>query len=216
MGPLGQLTLLVAALCPTLVASEAPASLPKITDITFSGSGCPSDGGVKVAGGFDSLSVTFKEFSAKLPGNKTLNCQAHVQGSGGSPGWQFKLKEATVYGRAYLQPETRLSYFHTVYFSQNAANTVRPVSATYRRRFLTLLYQKTQQGELENSGAASINKDVILYSDLSASNVWSPCPGADGYTGIFNINFRGALDGEAGKASFVAKSQKLGFEWRKC
>lgn len=198
MGPLAGITLLVAALCPTIVAAEAPASLPKITGITFSGNGCPSNNGVKVSGGFDSLVVNFSEFSATLPGDRTLNCQAHLQGSGGSPGWQFKLKEATVWGRAYLQPETRLSYFHTVFFSQNAAKTT------------------TQQGELGNPGNTAINRDVILHSDLSASNVWSPCPGADGYTGIFNVNFRGALDGDSGKASFVAKSQKLAFEWRRC
>jgi hypothetical protein len=48
-----------------------------------------------------------------------------------------------------------------------------------------------------------------------ASKVWSPCTGSDGYTGIMNINFRGALTGD-GKAQFVADTEQWDLEWRRC
>ncbi len=126
MGPLARLTLLLAAVFPSAVVSDSPASLPKITSITFSGNGCPQGSATKYDGSFDDLSVSYpSDFIARLPGDKPMaNCQVHIQASGASSGWQFALKDNWVQGRVWLQPGTSLEYYTSVYFSQDAANTV--------------------------------------------------------------------------------------------
>jgi len=124
MGPLARLTVLIAALSPSLVLSATPDALPQIKSITFSGNGCPSD--PKWSGGFNDLSVSYGEFGARLPGDRsTVACQVHIQGTGGSPGWQVALKETWVTGHVWLQPNTKLEFLTTSFFSQDAARTVR-------------------------------------------------------------------------------------------
>ncbi|KAK4454545.1 hypothetical protein QBC34DRAFT_375054 [Podospora aff. communis PSN243] len=197
MGPLAKLTVLLAALAPSLVQSATPDRLPQIKSITFSGSGCPSD--PKWSGGFNDLQISFGEFGARIPGDRgTVNCQVHIQGTGGSPGWQVALKETWVTGHVWLQPGTKLEYLTTSFFSQDATKT------------------NTQRGEKKNDGKGSINEDVVLYTDLSRGQVWSQCFGGDGYTGIFNVNFRGVLSGDGGRASFEAQKQQWRLDWRRC
>jgi hypothetical protein len=124
MGPLARLTVLMAALSPSLVLSATPDALPQIKSITFSGSGCPSD--PKWSGSFNDLQISFGEFGARLPGDRsTVACQVHIQGTGGSPGWQVALKETWITGHVWLQPGTKLEYLTTSFFSQDAARTVR-------------------------------------------------------------------------------------------
>jgi hypothetical protein len=127
MGPLARLTVLLAALAPSLVQSAAPEHIPQIKSITFSGSGCPSD--PRWSGGFDNLQISFGEFGARLPGDRSsLFCQVHIQGTGGSPGWQVALKETWVTGHLWLQPGTKLEYLTSSFFSQDATRTVRSIS----------------------------------------------------------------------------------------
>lgn len=196
MGPLARLTVLMAAL-PSLVLSAAPAAIPKIKTIQFSGQGCPSD--PKWTGTFDNLVISYDEFDSKYPSDRaTLACQVHIQGTGGSPGWQVALKETWVTGHLWLQAGTKVEYLTTSFFSQDAART------------------NTQKGERTNNGKGTVNEDVVLYNDLSSGLVWSPCFGADGYTGIFNVNFRTVLSGDSNKAAFDAQKSQWKLEWRRC
>lgn len=76
--------------------------------------------------------------------------------------------------------------------------------------------QITKRGTKANDGKGSINEDVVLYSDLSNGLVWSECFGGDGYTGILNVNFRGVLSGDGGRATFEAQNQRWKLEWKRC
>ena len=123
MGPLARLTVLLAAVCPALVMSDTPANIPRISSISFSGNGCPAE--PQWAGGFDNLMISYNQFNAKLPGEKAnLNCQVHLQGTGGSPGWQVALRETWVQGHLVLAPGTKLDYWSSAFFSQDAGRTV--------------------------------------------------------------------------------------------
>lgn len=122
MGLLSNLAVLLAAASAASAADPAPADAPKITSITYSGSGCPNN--AKFSGSFSDPVVTFPNFVASLPGNQTVACQVHLQASGASAGWQAAISRNTVKGRVSLSPGTALTYYTTVYFSQDAANTV--------------------------------------------------------------------------------------------
>jgi hypothetical protein len=123
MGILSHLTVLLAAVYP-LVASETATPTPKITSITYSGSGCASD--PKLAGDFNDPTFTYQDFSLTLSSveSRTANCQVHLQASGAGAGWQVALTRNVVKGHVYLTPGDTLNYYTTVYFSQDAANTV--------------------------------------------------------------------------------------------
>jgi hypothetical protein len=83
MGLLSQLTVVLAAATHTVLAAPADVSgadvaTPRITSITFSGSGCARD--PRFSGNFNNPSVTFTDFAAASPGaNQTLNCEVHLQ-----------------------------------------------------------------------------------------------------------------------------------------
>ncbi|KAH6854108.1 hypothetical protein B0I37DRAFT_22143 [Chaetomium sp. MPI-CAGE-AT-0009] len=193
MGLLSNILLLTAA--SAAVADTAAPAVPKITSITFSGSGCARD--PKFSGSFNDPTVTFNNFAASLPGSQTLNCQVHLQASGASPGWQVALKTNVVKGRVLLSPGTTLTHYTTVFFSQDAGRS------------------DTISGSVSNSGGGTVNEGVTLVANADGGKVWSPCTGSDGYTGIMNINFRGALAGD-GKAHFVADTEQWDLEWRRC
>ncbi|KAH6650399.1 hypothetical protein F5144DRAFT_43757 [Chaetomium tenue] len=193
MGILSNILLLTAA--SAAMADTAAPATPKITSITFSGNGCAKD--PKFSGGFNDPTVTFSSFAASLPGTQTLNCQAHLQATGASPGWQVSLKTNVIKGRVLLTPGTSLTHYTTVFFSQDAARS------------------DTISGTVSNNGDGTVNEGVTLVAKADASRVWSPCTGSDGYTGIMNINFRGALTGD-GKAQFVADTEEWDLEWRRC
>jgi len=193
MGILSNLLLLTAA--SAAMADTAAPATPKISSITFSGSGCARD--PKFSGSFNDPTITFSSFAASLPGSQTLNCQVHLQATGASPGWQVSLKTNVIKGRVYLTPGTSLTHYTTVFFSQDAARS------------------DTISGTVSNDGDGTVNEGVTLVAKADASRVWSPCTGSDGYTGIMNINFRGALTGD-GKAQFVADTEEWDLEWRRC
>lgn len=197
MGPLTRLTVLLAAVFPAAVVSDSPSSMPKITSVTFSGSGCKND--AKLSGGLSSPTISYDDFTARYPGTSHMvTCQVHLQGSGASPGWQFALKDNWVKGKVWLQPGTSLDYYTTVFFSQDAANT------------------GTVKNTISNTGGGTVERDVVLRNNLAPRKIWSPCTDGDGYTGILNVNFRGILSGEEGRAWFKATSQNWEVEWRQC
>ncbi|KAK1757888.1 hypothetical protein QBC47DRAFT_166718 [Echria macrotheca] len=195
MGLLTGFAALLAA--PAVVLAASPPSLPTITSISFSGNGCSSN--PKYSGNFNDLQITYNSFSVQYPGSQqTQNCQVHIQASGGTPGWQFSIRDVQVTGHAYLTSGTNLDWFSTVYFSQDAANT------------------GSKRDSYQNDGSGTISQDVVLFNDLSGNRVWSPCLGSDGYTGILNVNWRGALTGDGSKASFDAWYQRWDVDWRRC
>jgi len=176
-------------------ALAAPAAIPRITSLTFSGPGCTRD--PKHTGGLSDPTFIFSNFASSLPGTtKTLNCQAHLQAAGASPGWQVAVKANTVRGNVYLTPGTSLDYYTTVFFSHEASKT------------------GTVRGHIDAKDK-TIDQAVTLYSSTGANKVWSPCTGSDGSIGILNVNFRSALNGD-GKAYFEALSENWDLEWRKC
>ncbi|KAK3309757.1 uncharacterized protein B0T15DRAFT_388053 [Chaetomium strumarium] len=203
MGLLSQLTVVLAAATHTALAAPAPADVsgadiatPRITSITFSGNGCARD--PKFSGNFNNPSVTFTDFAAASPGaNQTLNCEVHLQATGASPGWQVALSRNTVKGYVVLPPGTALNYYTTSYFSQDAGKTC------------------TLRGSVSNTGSGTVNQGVTLVSSAGGDKAWSPCTGSDGYTGILNVNFRGALTGD-GRAYFEAQTEEWDLEWRRC
>ncbi|KAL2271412.1 hypothetical protein VTJ83DRAFT_783 [Remersonia thermophila] len=196
MGLLSNLTLLLAATSAVVADTAATPAVPKISSITFSGSGCVKD--PKFSGTFNDPTLTFSNFAAALPGkNQTTHCQAHIQASNGSKGWQFALKSNTVRGHVVLQPGTSLTRYTTIFFSQNPTAT------------------GSFKDTITNDGNKTINRAVVLTGDSDSRTVWSPCIGSDGYTGILNVNLRAVLSGDA-KAYFEANSEEWDVEWRKC
>jgi hypothetical protein len=123
MGALSRFAVAFAALYIPLAAADSPSSQPSITSIQYSGNGCTKD--ASRSGGFDDPTFTYNRFAAALPGiNQTVNCEIHVQAAGASSGWQVALSDVTVCGHLVLDPGTRLDYFTTVYYSENAGSTV--------------------------------------------------------------------------------------------
>jgi hypothetical protein len=122
MGFLSQLTVLLAA-ASAVAAESVPANAPpQITSIKFSGNGCTKE--PKFSGSFNNPTITFPDFSVSIPGDKTSNCQAHLQATGASPGWQVAIKKNVVKGYLVLSPGSSFTHFTTIFFSQDAANTV--------------------------------------------------------------------------------------------
>lgn len=136
MGLLSHLTALLLAaatasssLIPAAAAAAASAAAaspsPRISSISFSGNGCPKD--PKHSGGFTDPTFTYHGFALALPGaNRTANCQVHVQATtgAGAAGWQVALRTNSVRGHVVLSPGTRLEYYTSVFFSQEAGKTV--------------------------------------------------------------------------------------------
>lgn len=124
MGLLSQLTLLIAAATAVTADIAAPAGgTPQITGISYSGNGCKQN--PKFSGNFNDPTLTFHNFAASLPGsNRTVNCQVHLQATGANPGWQAAIRSNIVKGHVVLEPGTALTYYTTIFFSQDAGATV--------------------------------------------------------------------------------------------
>lgn len=127
MGLLSHLTalLLAAATASSSLIPAAASPSPRISSISFSGNGCPKD--PKHSGGFTDPTFTYHGFALALPGaNRTANCQVHVQATtgAGAAGWQVALRTNSVRGHVVLSPGTRLEYYTSVFFSQEAGKTV--------------------------------------------------------------------------------------------
>jgi len=124
MSLLTSFALVAQVLCPVLaVAADSPPSLPHITSVQYSGSGCPNN--AARSGDFNSPTFKYNNFAAAYPGtNQTLNCEVHLQASGGSAGWQVALSQVNINGHLVLDPGMNLDYYTQAYYSQDAANTV--------------------------------------------------------------------------------------------
>lgn len=55
---------------------------------------------------------------------RTANCQAHVSLADGAPGWQVGLRDLWSRGHVELEPGVTLKQYVTVFYSQDAGNTV--------------------------------------------------------------------------------------------
>ena len=125
--PTMRTSLLAAVLTPTLILA-APPTPPHITNLQFSGTGCPNDSGsVKSSTGTlgDTASFTFSQ----LKGSDTDNCQLHIISSGATQGWQVAVKAVTYDGNVKLKSGSALDVVSSVFWSENAGATVRNSSS---------------------------------------------------------------------------------------
>ncbi|OTA55568.1 hypothetical protein K449DRAFT_438488 [Hypoxylon sp. EC38] len=188
---------------------EAPFSPPTIKTISFSGNGCPQDGGRKqISGGWEHFAFTLPDFAASYGGSKpkTVNCQAHMNLVEGESGWQVAVKDIWTKGYLELEPDVKLTQFITTYYSQDAANTVSTVQT------------------VTSPPNSTLARDITIHSSIpNESVVWSPCTGLDGNVGLLNVNFRIAFTSTntnsyayfgGGKNSSV--SERWNWTWRRC
>lgn len=122
MGILSNIAILLTAASAVTAEAAAPAAPPRISSISYSGNGCIQD--PKFSGSFTDPKLTFQNYAVSNPNNRTVNCQVHLQTSGASAGWQVALKSNVVKGHVVLAPGTAVTHYTTVYFSQDAGNTV--------------------------------------------------------------------------------------------
>lgn len=112
------------------IKEQTPSSFhpPTIQSITFSGNGCPQSGTTPLkSGGWAHLRVTLPDFAVSYGGSvntRTANCQAHVNLADGAPGWQVGLRDLWSRGHVELEPGVTLKQYVTVFYSQDAGNTV--------------------------------------------------------------------------------------------
>jgi hypothetical protein len=231
---------LAAAATNQLSLRDAPADLPHVTSIQYSGSGCPSSApAVDKSGSWNDLSFRMNAFEVTLPGtDSTENCEVHIQASGCSAGWQVGVKDVYVQGHVILDPGAELDFYVQTYWSQSAAKTVsdprtlRALSRGCGRRIicwkritdiLTPNEQVTVRGTIENSGTTRIDEVTTAHATIPNSRiVWSPCSTAAGDIGILNVNFRTALvaDGDQygyfGKGDGATATETFSYVWRTC
>ncbi|KAI0099922.1 hypothetical protein GGR51DRAFT_381793 [Nemania sp. FL0031] len=189
------------------VAPMAPIALPRITSLSYSGSGCPSSSpGVERTGaGFSDIGFRLNGFSASLPGieNANANCQVHLQATGCTSGWQVGIQSATVKGHLTLDPGASITWYLTSYWSENAAAT------------------NTISGTISNTGTSRMDEDMSRSAN-AGDVAWSPCAKGDGFLGILNVNFRVALDapgkqyGYFGKDANTPTAESWNYVWRQC
>ncbi|KAI0593861.1 hypothetical protein F4775DRAFT_607060 [Biscogniauxia sp. FL1348] len=183
--------------------APAPAALPRIASISYSGTGCPSSspGVDRTGASWADLAFRMNGFEA-APTTTTANCQVHVQAAGAAPGWQVGLCDVQVRGHAVLDPGATLEYYVTSFWSEDAG------AAT------------TIRSTLANDGAARLDADVTARATVPDDQVaWSPCAAApDGALGLLNVNFRVALLADAGQYGFFgrAPTETWGYVWRRC
>ncbi|KAI1382927.1 uncharacterized protein F4822DRAFT_421589 [Hypoxylon trugodes] len=190
-------------------SSAAPFSPPVVKSVSFSGNGCPQNGGKKqVSGGWRHFTFTLPDFAASFGGSKpkSVNCQAHMNLAGGEPGWQVALKDVWTKGHLELSQEVKLTQFVTIYYSQDAANTISSVET------------------VENPPNSSSTRDITIHSSIPMEGlVWSQCTDSNGNVGILNVNFRVAFT-STNAASYAyygggrnsSVSEKWNWVWRRC
>lgn len=193
------------------LAFAAPPSPPRITKLVFSGTGCPNDSGsvkADTATLGDSAGVSFTQ----LKGTDTDNCAVHVQSSGGTPGWQVAVREITYEGDVNLRGSSELDTFTTIFWSENAKNTVSHKICSIHIYSSSNISQGTLTGSLTCAGPEI--KDYVTVRSSTQDLKWSKCTGSDGNPGILNVNFRPVVQGDYGSYDFKHASWKL--EWRTC
>lgn len=114
----------------------SPGSNSSIASISFSGNGCPQNGGgvgrfANYTGNLvDGQEIVYHNFTAVQQGaafpptGRTLNCQMHLSVTGGDMGWQVSPDVVSYGGFAVLDPESAVSFFVTTFWSQDASYTV--------------------------------------------------------------------------------------------
>lgn len=118
--------LLPVALANSLTTPSTPTANPgAITQIVYSGPGCPSNSvsTPPASIGYNTQVFSFHDFVT----SDTQNCELHIQGSGLSPGWQVSLAELDVVGSLRREGgggAAAVRWFWQVYWSDNAADTV--------------------------------------------------------------------------------------------
>ncbi|KAI1264201.1 hypothetical protein F5Y18DRAFT_87207 [Xylariaceae sp. FL1019] len=192
---------------PAIVPRDTPASLPRITSISYSGTGCPSSspGVVRTGTVFSDSTFRLNGFEASLPGieTSTSNCQVHIQSAGCTSGWQVGVKGATVKGHLVLDPGASLDWYLTSFWSSAAAAST------------------TITSSVPNNAATRLDTEINVHA-TAADVAWSPCTGADGVLDTLNVNFRVALDapgnqyGYFGKDANIAAAESWEYVWRRC
>jgi hypothetical protein len=104
---------------------------PRMVSITFSGNGCPQGANNTVSANGGTLTFTYNDYSVILGGPEgraaaTSNCQAHISFDQGIPGYALTVQSVSGRGLMYATPNVTLSVLTTLFWSQNASNTVRP------------------------------------------------------------------------------------------
>ncbi|KAI0132057.1 hypothetical protein BJ170DRAFT_612234 [Xylariales sp. AK1849] len=117
----------VSAATNQLSLRDAPADLPHVTSIQYSGNGCPSSApAVDESGSWNDLTFRMNAFEVSLSSvaDNTANCEVHIQAAGAAAGWQVGVKDVYVKGHLVLDPGAELDFFVTTFWSEDAANTV--------------------------------------------------------------------------------------------
>lgn len=201
----------------------SPGSNSSIASISFSGNGCPQNGGgvgrfANYTGNLvDGQEIVYHNFTAVQQGaafpptGRTLNCQMHLSVTGGDMGWQVSPDVVSYGGFAVLDPESAVSFFVTTFWSQDASYTVGigqfnsppfsshlscPTTDANPPSQQKKKKQFTSQTTLSNPGDTRASRFV---GTSVRSEVWSPCVTSDGgAVGIFNMNFRVSTVGGGG------------------
>ncbi|TGJ84489.1 hypothetical protein E0Z10_g4280 [Xylaria hypoxylon] len=189
------------------LSARDPGAQPRITSVSFSGSGCPSSSPAveRTGAGFSDVGFRMNGFQASLPGIDTsnTNCQVHLQATGCASGWQVGIQSATIKGHLVLDPSASITWYLTSYWSENAGTT------------------NTISGSISNTGSSRLNQDISRSANAGAV-AWSPCAKGDGFLGILNVNFRVSLDapgnqyGYFGKDADTAAAESWNYVWRQC
>lgn len=106
---------------------DSPSSLPHVTSIQYSGSGCPSSSpGVDKSGSWNDLTFRLNNYEISLANamDNTQNCEVHLQVVGCSAGWQVGIQDVYMQGHLVLDPGADLDFYITNYWSDNAGATV--------------------------------------------------------------------------------------------
>ncbi|KAI6354345.1 hypothetical protein MCOR25_008668 [Pyricularia grisea] len=198
----------------------SPGSNSSIASISFSGNGCPQNGGgvgrfANYTGNLvDGQEIVYHNYTAVQqgaefpPAGRTLNCQMHLSITGGDMGWQVSPDLVSYGGFAVLDPESAVSFFVTTFWSQDAS------------------YTFTSQTTLSNPGDTRASRFV---GTSVRSEVWSPCVTSEGgAVGIFNMNFRVSTVGGGGTGlayfgplelmgrEVALVKEQITYKWRRC
>jgi len=110
-------------------AVAAPAA-PRWQDATWSGNGCGSGPTLTAeSGGKVKMSFDMNAFRAQIgpglsPLGKTVNCAVHGNVDEGIAGYRLAVTNVETDGFLYSGPGVTLTHFTTIFWSQDASNTV--------------------------------------------------------------------------------------------
>ncbi|CAK7232134.1 hypothetical protein SCUCBS95973_008160 [Sporothrix curviconia] len=216
--------------------SLEPPVLPKVTTLSFSGTGCPpgtanatwntanwSDWIVSLHGlNLEALAGAHGASSNRPPPSST--CMIHAELSQASPGWQLALEAVSIRGYAALSSGSSLSAAASVAWEETAAAKK---ASTFTERSVVLTNNQT-------TDAASAVGALLDFSSVAA---WSDCSSTESpLLGDLSVNltfgvhlpsanatgafaaFGGLADDGHGEISAAppAVVQRLQWTWRMC